>query len=218
MLLQGSCKAIIKAAKIAASQQSSEVGRNIALHIDMLNLLLRRLERLPLGFEHACLTVAETQRVARLLQALTDYVVLYKPMLDGNIERDGASSDAYAHLMGAFASDITTLQRLFRAGIPVWFFRPLSEACNYRVDALADMEREEIHLALDPARLKLPLIFTGAANQTEKYRAMERFTRDHMRWADPFSLPVPVIFARPNPVLPVGTQRDIRFSPGMYVT
>ncbi len=129
----------------------------------------------------------------------------------------GTSSDAYAHLMGAFDSDTTMLQHLFQAGIPVWFFRPLSEACNYHVDALANMECKEIHIALDPASLKLLPIFTSAADQTEKYQAMEHFTCDHMHWADPFSLLVPVIFSHLNPLLPIA-QRDVRFTPSMYIT
>ncbi len=36
-----------------------------------------------MNFEHVYLTVQETQRVAWMLQALVDYVEIYKPRLDG---------------------------------------------------------------------------------------------------------------------------------------
>ncbi len=98
-------------------------------------------------------------------------------------------------------------------GVPVWFFKPLHEAPSYCVDALADMEHPQIHLPLKPLQLKFPPIFTGAANQTAKYWAMERFTRDHIHWADPFSLPRPDVFASFYPPPPLTTHKDVRFTP-----
>lgn len=85
MRLREECCAIIDAANVTIIQQPNDVQKNIKLHVDLLQLFLRRLEKLSMVFDRVCLSVAEMQRVARLLQALTDYITVYKPMLDGAI-------------------------------------------------------------------------------------------------------------------------------------
>ncbi len=113
MRLREECCTIIDVANVTVIQQPNNVQKNIKLHIDLLQLFLRCLEKLSMVFDHVCLSVAETQRVTRLLQALTDYITVYKPMLDRAITQHEESSNAYSHLMGAFASDTTTLQHFF---------------------------------------------------------------------------------------------------------
>ncbi|PBK70797.1 hypothetical protein ARMSODRAFT_974057 [Armillaria solidipes] len=207
--LRAACVDIMKTAR--RIDKPGTLRAQIELDCNMIDLFLTRLQALPMTYERVYLTVRETQRVTRLLRACIDYMQIYKPRMDGSAEKDPKICDPM--IMGAFVEDATTLQNFFRAKIPVWTMRPLKEAALYRIDVLTEIETPENWLVLDPSRLKLRSVYTGAPNQS-KYAAMSLFTRDHLRWSNPFRLSSAVIMTRQNPPPPATTSAvDVRFSP-----
>ncbi|KAK0441537.1 uncharacterized protein EV420DRAFT_1650042 [Desarmillaria tabescens] len=206
--LKAACIDIMRAARRIDRPDSLRL--QIRLDCNMIDLFLARLDALPMNFERVCLTVAETQRVTCLLCALVDYIQIYKPRMDGLVERDPKVHDPM--IMGAFVEDAMMLQHFFCARILVWTMQPLEEAAVYRIDVLTDIETPDSWLVLNQPRLKLRSVYNGAPNKA-KYTAMNLFTRDHLGWANPFRLPSPVILTRPNAPLAVSTREDVRFSP-----
>ncbi len=204
--LKLACIDIMKAAWRINKPDS--LRHQIGLDCNMIDLFLAHLDTLPMNFERVCLMVWEMQRVTCLLHALVDYMQIYKPRMDGIVERDPKVHDPM--IMGTFVEDVTTLQHFFRARIPVWTMQPLEEAALYCIDVLTDIETPDSWLVLDQPRLKLQSVYTGAPNKA-KYTAMNLFTRDHLGWANPFRLPSPVILTWPNAPLAALTQEDVWF-------
>lgn len=206
--LKATCINIMKAA--CCIDKPDSLRLQIRLDCNMIDLFLARLDALPMNFEQVCLTVAETQRVTHLLCASVDYIQIYKPRMDGLVERDPKDHDPM--IMGTFVEDAMMLQHFFCARILVWMIQPLEEVAVYCIDVLTDIETLDSWLVLDQPRLKLRSVYTGAPNKA-KYTAMNLFTRDHLGWANPFHLPSPVILTWPNAPLALLTREDVRFSP-----
>ncbi|SJL02892.1 uncharacterized protein ARMOST_06233 [Armillaria ostoyae] len=179
--LKAACIDIMKAARHIDKPDS--LRHQIRLNCNMIELFLARLEALPMSFERMCLTVQETQRVTCLLCASVDYMQIYKPRMDGSAQKDPKVCDPM--IMGAFVEDAMTLHNF-------WTMRPLADAAVYRINILSDIETPESWLVLDEPPLKLKSVYTGASNRS-KYAAMNRFTRDHLGWSNPFHLSSPVI-------------------------
>ncbi len=53
---------------------------------------------------------------------MADYMLIYKPQMDGYADESKVWMVSDPYLMGAFVQDITTLQHFCWAEIPVWFF------------------------------------------------------------------------------------------------
>ncbi|PBK84045.1 hypothetical protein ARMGADRAFT_1037406 [Armillaria gallica] len=158
----------------------------IRLDCNMINLFLAYLDALPMNFEQVCLTVSETQRVTRLLCASVNYIQIYKPRMDGLVERDPKVCDPM--IMGAFVEDATMLQHFFCARIPVWTMQLLEEVAVYHINVLTDIETPDSWLVLDQPQLKLQSMYTGAPNK-------------------------PIILMQPNAPLALSTREDVWFSP-----
>ncbi len=130
-------------------------------------MFLARMEQLPMSFEHTYLTLRKTQRVARVLRALVDYVQIYKPRMDGQVPQDLIPITTDGLLRGAFVCNTTTLQRFHQARIPVWCLCPLMEAVLYCVDALANVLSSDGRIVLANPRLKLHSIYTSPPNSNK---------------------------------------------------
>ena len=118
------------------------------------------------------------------LLAAVDYEEIYRPLMDGSSTN---TPPVIANVVGAFTVDLTTCDRLFRAGIPVWLLRPYSELHSIRVRALAPLQVAGDVLALDPVtRPSHPTIYCGGGDNVEKYRALAQHVLGYLRYPNPF--------------------------------
>lgn len=124
--LKVACLAIITTSKHIEHPPS--LTHKIALQSDVLVTFLKHLKSLLMNFEHICSTVWETQRVAHLLCAMVEYMLIYNPRIDRQVDVSIVCQVSNPYLVGAFIWDTTTLQWFCQAGIPVWCFHPLKEA------------------------------------------------------------------------------------------
>ncbi|KAK0477779.1 hypothetical protein IW261DRAFT_1420629 [Armillaria novae-zelandiae] len=206
--LQAGCKAVIET--VAGVECSAVVTANMRGHIIMLERLLARLSDLPMSYQRMRLCHAETQRVARELHALVQYMTLYKPLMDAP-ESDAPPMPVDDGLVGAFSNDATTVQSFFKAGIPVWWIISIKELPGVRVDNVCEFSNSP-HPE-EPSRLRLPMIFTGSSRDPTKYKKIHEFVTHSMHWVDPFALSSPIVKYRADmPLIEANTTKS-RYSP-----
>ncbi|KAK0476004.1 hypothetical protein EDD18DRAFT_1115668 [Armillaria luteobubalina] len=175
--LQTACKAVIDT--VAGVECSTVVTANMRSHIIMLECLLLRLSDLPMSYQRMHLCHAETQRVARELHALVQYMSQYKPLMDAP-ESDAPPMPVDDDLIGAFSNNATTVQSFFKVGIPVWRVIPIKDLPGVCVDNV---------------------LFTGLSRDPRKYAKIHEFITHFMRWVDPFALSSPIVKHRPDMLL-----------------
>ncbi|KAK7442012.1 hypothetical protein VKT23_016289 [Stygiomarasmius scandens] len=148
--------------------------------------LQRLVERLQLVStrDECLLLVACLQRQYLELYARLEWLDLYQP----RIQNQEKSYNVNAQLMGAFAYNAEDVQRLFHAGIPVWYVRDVTLLRGIRVDTVADpveesanqllpMRNSDKFLDLADASPPHRVVWTGGWTQGERYAAMGRFIR-----------------------------------------
>ncbi len=180
-----------------------------------ISMFLDRLEVLPLTFERLRLSVAETQRLVLELQAVMDYVTVYRPRMVGTHMRPPENGQrADDHLSGVFTMNVTVVQECFRAGVPVWMIRPLADAARIRIDALGRIqEPEPPYVVLNPPRLRLRPAYVGSATDGAKYKAIEAFTRSHLSMPNPFMQSSGPEFSSLPPVPAIPSSNHERYHP-----
>ncbi|KAK0192026.1 hypothetical protein F5146DRAFT_999282 [Armillaria mellea] len=145
-----------------------------------ISMFLDRLEVLPLTFECLQLSVTETQRLVLELQAIMDYVTVYRPRMvgtDTHPPENGQRADD--HLSGVFTMNVMVVQECFRAGVPVWMIWPLADAARIRIDALGQIQEPELpYVVLNLPCPRLQPAYVGLATNGAKYKAIEAFTRN----------------------------------------
>ncbi|KAK0442562.1 hypothetical protein EV421DRAFT_1949390 [Armillaria borealis] len=152
----------------------------------LLHDLLERLQYLPMSLEKVQLSVRETQRVVLYLQALIDYMLIYKPRMDTAAD-SSVSRKADPKLMGAFTNDAQIAQCFFRAGIPVWIVRHVDQLPNIHIDKTDHFREPHLFMPLDQHRTKFHPIFKGHGLTAEKYYTFDRFTHSHVRFPNVFT-------------------------------
>ncbi|THV00650.1 hypothetical protein K435DRAFT_793991 [Dendrothele bispora CBS 962.96] len=148
--------------------------------------LQRLVERLQVVSTHeeCLLLVACIQRQYLELYARIEWLDKYLPRIQAQEKTHPANLD----LMGAFAYSADDLQRLFHAGIPVWFIREVTYLPTLRIDKLVQpiaetanrllpMRHSEQYVDLADANPPHRLVWTGGWTQGERYAAMARYTR-----------------------------------------
>jgi hypothetical protein len=171
--------------RIADYQKSG--GDNVA--VLALQVALRhamcRLESLSTSFKEMVFGVAETQRWYLELVAVLDWIMIFKRRMDGNLPR----ADTVAHVVGAFTENPRYVQAAFRAGIPVWFLRPL-EALPLDVNILSvatPRSPADFLVMADWAESpSFPVIHNGP-NSVEKVRQIHKYARTRFQYPDPFA-------------------------------
>ncbi|KAK0228091.1 hypothetical protein IW262DRAFT_1455291 [Armillaria fumosa] len=152
----------------------------------------------------------KTQRVARELRALVEYMTIFKPHMDAP-GCDAPSLPVDRDLVGAFSNDATIVQRFFKAGIPVWHMVPMKDLSGTRVDDLFPFVTSPITDA--PCRLRLPSVFVGSSSDPKKYLRMQESVTHSLRWVDPFAIASPIILSRGDIPLAVASSSSSRYSP-----
>lgn len=181
----------------------------------MLGHFLHRLEYISSTYRTTQLTFRETQRLFLELTALLDWHENFRGLADGTSEKiDGFTyPPVTANVIGAFTTNPTICEGLFRAGVPVWLIRPSSDFPSIRVKTIAPVETpgDLLHPSIHPFRS----IFRGRADAFEKYNAIMVHIETYLQYPNPFGdYRVAPNVAPPPLVQHTKRQRNVkRFTP-----
>ncbi|THU88211.1 hypothetical protein K435DRAFT_866499 [Dendrothele bispora CBS 962.96] len=134
--------------------------------------------------DECLLLVACIQRQYLELYARMEWLDKYLPRIQTQEKTHPVNMD----MMGAFAYSADDLQRLFQAGIPVWYIREVTYLPSIRVDRLvhpitesADrllpMRHSDQYVNVADANPPHRLVWTGGWTQGDRYAAMARYIR-----------------------------------------
>ncbi|KAH6901087.1 hypothetical protein BKA70DRAFT_1436977 [Coprinopsis sp. MPI-PUGE-AT-0042] len=156
--------------------------------------LLDRLTNLPMNENELVRCFAELQRCYLELTAYLNYMLTYKPRMDGIAAPARHLEDTY----GTFTMDPLVVQNFVNAGLPVWFIRPTEKLPNTRIDKVVPLVVPD-SLEFNDAHPKFPTIFRGAATDPRKIEEMRVASRIILHCADVFSwTPAPERSAAPT--------------------
>jgi hypothetical protein len=152
--------------------------------MNTLNHFLTRIDRLPMKAHEFLRCISEVQRFYRELVGSLDYLTVFLPRMDGPSQAEVQ----VANVMGAFVNDPLIAQELVKAGIPVYFIHPESDARRVRVDAVvAPITPLEEGIVFEDTTPKSPVIFQGRASHPRRC--------DEIKVASRISLHSPDMFA-----------------------
>ncbi|PBK61187.1 hypothetical protein ARMSODRAFT_981734 [Armillaria solidipes] len=165
-------------------QWNKSVVRGIGrLNREFRQSLLQRLSSVTTDSFNIRVMVATAQRFWLELVGALDYMEIYKPIMDGHAER--SLNHRLDRLMGSFTSDISTVQFLIRAGIPVYFVRPLMVFDNQIIERVVELSQPMLTITRpDPV---YPVVYTGDPTDAKKYRAIHTCLRQFQCYKLPFS-------------------------------
>ncbi|THU86473.1 hypothetical protein K435DRAFT_868264 [Dendrothele bispora CBS 962.96] len=171
---------------ITSALGRSENVKNDRYVRDGRTALQRLVEQLQLAAtkDESLLLLANIQRQYLELYARLEWLDKYLPRILGQERTHSVES----RLMGAFAYLPDDLQRLFHAGIPVWYVREVTHLPATRVDLRVDPIDESANhqlpmrytdKVLDLADADPPhrVVWSGGWTQGERYAAMARYIR-----------------------------------------
>ena len=120
--------------------------------------------------------VSAKPRVYLELQACLDYLKVYKPAMLLQLEEGIPSAhwlSTTARVMGAFTFDPLVCEWLYRARIPAWLIRPITELDSIRVVLAKEPRSYNQPLSgCHPLWPRHPPIFEGPQYSLEKYEAL----------------------------------------------
>ncbi|KAK0494258.1 hypothetical protein EDD18DRAFT_1077582 [Armillaria luteobubalina] len=152
----------------------------------LLHNFLEHLEHLPMSLEKVQLNVQETQRVLLYLQALLDYMLVYKPRFH-SISDSTVVQMADSGVTGAFTTNMQIAQDFFRAGIPVWIIHTVDQLSIICIDNVEHFRLPSFFLSLEQHCAKFQPVFKGHGVMAEKYYAFDRFTHSHICFPNVFA-------------------------------
>ncbi len=196
------CEACTPIIRVAEDGTWEEPHKSLILtNTHYLRMFLEHVEALPLVFKQLRLCVAETQQLALELQAIMDYLTVYRPRMVGHTQRPSEEgSSGYDHLVGVFTMNPTVALEFCRAGVPVWYIHPLTMAGKLRIDTVEPVQEPlHLHIPTSPCCLKTRPIHVGVATDEAKYKAIERFTCSHLDAPNPFNTVQPPNLVHPEP-------------------
>ena len=108
----------------------------------------------------------------------------------------GSAASVNRDNMGAFSDNLDVVDRLFYAGIPVWYTRPVSQSLDVRIDKVSMFiiedyyQKIELHTGytvdLADSQPSARVIYTGLANKPERYQAMANFVHSLLQYPSLF--------------------------------
>ncbi|KAG7088003.1 hypothetical protein E1B28_012042 [Marasmius oreades] len=153
-----------------------------ALYIFDIKFLLAHLNTLS-SFREAALTFSLCQRAYLELAAHIEWLSVYRPRVHNP---PSVRPLEEANVVGALTGDSETAERLFYAGIPVWYLQPLDQKDSTRVDrwlnaeSSAFMQRFEdngFRLSLEDESPPHPVVFKGRISDISRYKEMGQYLR-----------------------------------------
>ena len=145
-----------------------------------------RIASLKTSFTEMRFGITEFQRYFLEVTGCLDYLMLYKPRMDGI----RPSATTVANCVGVFTNIPRVVQDFHNAGLPVWFLRPKKSwaspiSCNILKIVVplvpADIVCVSEH---DPP---FPPIYRGTMTRYERHAAIHRYSRQWLVFKDPFS-------------------------------
>ncbi|KAJ7488467.1 hypothetical protein B0H11DRAFT_2012833 [Mycena galericulata] len=168
-----------------------------------------QLQTLPTTFPKMLFAVTSLQRSFLELDALYQYMTIYKPRID-NYLTSAPAGTAVAQCVGAFTTVPTVAQQLWAARLPFWFMRPVEVFDQENIWTIVAL-REPMFGLVDPNAHGVgapPTLYTG--NSTEhKIDAIKRAAANTPWYYDPFETTFDTTDTRsrsPSPAL-VSTSR-----------
>ncbi|KAJ7146862.1 hypothetical protein C8R44DRAFT_864581 [Mycena epipterygia] len=181
--------------------------------IQHLLMLLEQLQTLPTTYPKMLFTVTSMQRAFLELDALYNYMTVYKQRMD-NYMAPHSTDTTVAQFVGAFTTVPTVAQRLWAARVPVWFLRPYEFFDGENILAIVPL-REPMFSLPDPnahGEGAPPALYCGNSTQ-EKISAIQRAARHTPWYHDPFE----TSFTRAPSPTPASTSSPSVASPAAPV-
>ncbi|KAK0187075.1 hypothetical protein F5146DRAFT_872390, partial [Armillaria mellea] len=100
-----------------------------------LSMLLNSIKSLTFVFDRLCLTVAETQCMVIELCALIEYITIFCPCMQSDLNMS-VETGTEPDLIGAFTSDAIVIQEFFKAQVLVWMMKKLEQLPFTCIDSL----------------------------------------------------------------------------------
>ncbi|KAJ7122124.1 hypothetical protein C8R44DRAFT_735842 [Mycena epipterygia] len=189
-----------------------ELGRKTAAPLSPLfgqlmnNILLwtEQLQTLPTTYTKMVFAVTSLQRAFLELDALYNYMTIYKPRID-NYMRAPPAATPVAQCVGAFTSIPSVAQQLWVARLPFWFLRPTYVFDAENILAVVSLEKPAFSVPDKPAVEAPPIVYSGNST-VAKIAAITRAAVQTPWYRDPFDIPdsrprssSPPPAAQPNP-------------------
>ncbi|KAK1216463.1 hypothetical protein PQX77_020905 [Marasmius sp. AFHP31] len=183
------------ASEILDRSASKREDPYVSTQSTQLRSLLERLESQWATESVTFLRFTSAQRQCLELLARLDWIEGYRErFMARGVEGKAVSVDQ--EIMGAFSDDLDVVDRLFHAGIPVWYTRPIAQSLDVRVDKAATfigvdyMQKIELHsgykVDLAESQPSSRVIYVGLANKPERYQAMANFVHSLLQYPSLF--------------------------------
>jgi hypothetical protein len=155
--------------------------------VSLLSTTLRhalfRLRSLKSAFGQMRFGVTEFQRYYLEIYALLDYLLIYKPRMDGA----QPAATTIANCIGAFTNVPRVAQDFKTAGLPVWLIHPWKTGpFPYNVLQVVTPQDPVDFLCFSQHDPPFPVIFRGFMNTFEKHDAIHGYSRTWLVFKDPF--------------------------------
>jgi hypothetical protein len=144
-----------------------------------LRRTLNRLRAVAMTRREVLFECRQVQRQWMELRALMDYIEIYEPHMEGPPAKE------VANVIGCFVRDPHVAERLFSAGIPYWFIRPVASFSNENILSIVTMVQPKDALELDDHIKPFPRIYAGDSNYN-RFRAISEHGMKSLRYTDFF--------------------------------
>ncbi len=144
-----------------------------------------RLRSLKTTFTEMRFGLTEFQRYFLEVGGCLDYIVLYKPQMDG--QKPAATT--VANCIGVFTNIAHIVQDFHSAGLPVWFLRPQKSwetplTCNI-LEVVPHVSPADI-LCVSEHDPPFSLIYCGLATKYQRHASILAYSRTWLVFKDPF--------------------------------
>ncbi|KAJ6448139.1 hypothetical protein C8R47DRAFT_987935 [Mycena vitilis] len=189
--------------------EKPELRRRVPLFGELMEHNLRMLEQLqslPTTFPKLVFLVTSLQRAFLELDALFEYMTVYKDRMTNYMAVPPTSYRALPQFVGAFTTNPAVVQQLYAARIPVWFLRPVIVFDQENVLRAVPLSQPSFGLPDDNARAAGAPDTLYSGNSTLNKIMAIRAAALHTPWYhDPFETSIAPARA-PSPItLPVAS-------------
>lgn len=175
---------VAKVDKYVQETPPERVPLVLAPIVQMVKLSFARIQAIAMVFRQLDFQIRDMQRFWFEAIAMLDYMEIYRPRMDGLVPVDPTS---VADTMGVFTSDVRVAQDHFNAGLPYWFIRPASALNDQNILELRQLELPH-DLHLEPHPYRRVVLAEGRAGTSEKFNAIHKYARNHLKYTDPFEM------------------------------
>ncbi|KAJ7152230.1 hypothetical protein C8R43DRAFT_1127309 [Mycena crocata] len=176
---------------IARCKDLHKSSPNLAIHlfgelIQHIIMLLEQLQTLPSTYTKMLFALTSLQRAFLELDALYNYMSIYKQRIDNYMNSDPTDTTAVAETIGTFTTVPLVAQQLFVARVPFWFLRPVEVFDAENILRLVTLREPDFGLPDPDAHAEgAPVLYSGNSTM-DKITAIRR-AAVHMPWyRDPF--------------------------------